>query len=375
MVFASYGLNHWVVLTSKTFWIIILKYPKRFGEFMVTTIHDVARRLNLSITTVSRALDGYADVAEETRRRVVEVARELGYTPNRAARQLRRRRSDSIGYVQPTSSPRFTDPFFSEFIAGLADETTAQNLDLLVSNAPPSTNVECQVYERLIHGRKVDGLVLNRMRLSDWRVQYLSQVRFPFVTQERSLDALDYTSVEVDGRFWFKTLVNHLISLGHHRIAYVGASPELKIQADRLQGYQEALHQAGLDIEISRIIEGDLTAEGGFRAGTQLLGLPEPPTAIACVDDMTAIGVMHAAHEYGLVVGQDLAVVGFDGIVGFEHLQPPLTTVNQPVYQIARQLVQMLVVILAGGVWVEKHVQIQPVLEIRASTTSQVATA
>jgi LacI family transcriptional regulator len=360
-------------LTSKTFWFIITTVPKRFGTIMTTTIHDVARHLNLSITTVSRALDGYDDVAEETRQRVLEVARELGYTPNRAARQLRRQRSDTIGYVLPTSAPRFSDPFFSEFIAGLGDEATAQNLDLLVSVAPPFTDIERQVYERWTHGRKVDGLVLNRMRLNDWRVQYLAQSGFPFVTQERSLDSLDYASVEVDGRFWVKTLVEHLFSMGHRRIAYVGASSELKIQADRFQGYEEALHDAGLGIEATWVIEGDLTAESGYRAGAQLLALPEPPTAIVCVDDVTAIGVMHAAHEYGRVIGQDLAVAGFDGIVGFEHTQPSLTTVNQPVYQIARRLVQMLATIITGGILEEKHVQIQPVLEIRESTTSQLS--
>ena len=333
------------------------------------TIRDVAKRLNLSITTVSRALDGYDDVAEETRQRVIQAAMEMGYTPNQAARQLRRQRTDTIGYILPADKPRFSDPFFAEFIAGLGDEAADYNFDLLVSSVPPDTAGEQQAYRRWVHGHKVDGLVINRLRLHDWRVQYLAEAQFPFVALERSLDPYNYASVEVDGQRWFKALVDHLISLGYRRIAYVGASPELTIQMDRFQGYQDSLRLAGLDLNPNWIVESDLTPEGGFRAASRLLSLPEPPTAIACVDDMTAIGVLHAAHEHGRRVGQDLAVTGFDGILGFEHTQPPLTTINQPVYQIARQLVNMLVMLILGEPVAEHRVQIEPKLEIRELTS------
>ena len=335
---------------------------------MSITIKDVARRLNLSITTVSRAMDGYDDVSEETRQLVIQTAHEMGYVPNQAARQLRRKRSDTIGYILPADQPRFSDPFFAEFIAGLGDEASMHGFDLLVSTAPPGSLAEQQAYERWTHGRKVDGVVLNRMQLNDWRVQYLAQAQFPFVTLERSLDPRDYPSVEVNGRLWFGKLLDHLASLGHQRIAYIGASPTLKIQADRLAGYHDGLAQHSLAFDASLVLEGDLTSEGGYRAGEHLLNLPNPPTAIACVDDMTAMGVLHIARERGRTVGKDLAVTGFDGIAGFEHTQPPLTTINQPVYQIARRLVQMLAARVAGQPLEETRVQIKPVLEIRQST-------
>ena len=121
------------------------------------------------------------------------------------------------------------------------------------------------------------------------------------------------------------------------------------------------------------MVRGDLTAEGGYRAAVCLLSLPEPPTAIACVDDMTAFGVLHAAHENGRAVGQDLAVTGFDGILGFEHTQPPLTTIDQPVYQIARRLASMLIALIEGGKLEEKRVLIEPRLEIRESTVGRLA--
>jgi DNA-binding LacI/PurR family transcriptional regulator len=159
--------------------------------------------------------------------------------------------------------------------------------------------------------------------------------------------------------------------LGHHRIAYVGASSDLKIQADRYGGYRDALHAHGINVDPALVVEGDLTTEGGYQAASCLLTLPAPPTAIACVDDMTAIGVLHAAREYNRAVGQDLAVAGFDGVEGFEHTQPPLTTVNQPVYQIARRMVQMLIKKISGEPMLEKCVFIEPRLEIRMSTTGR----
>jgi DNA-binding LacI/PurR family transcriptional regulator len=338
---------------------------------MSITIRDVAKKLNLSITTVSRGLDGYDDVAEDTRQLIVKTAHEMGYVPNQAARQLRRKRSDTIGYILPAETPRFSDPFFAEFIAGLGDEASLHGFDLLVSNAPPGSLVEHQSYDRWVHSRKVDGIVLNHMHLNDWRVQYLGDVHFPFAALERSLDPYEYPSVEVNGSYWFGILIDHLISLGHQRIAYIGASSDLKIQADRLNGYQNSLVRHGLLINSELVIEGNLTSEGGYRAGEWLLALPYPPTAIACVDDMTAIGVLHAARERGRLVGKDLAVAGFDGIEGFEHTQPPLTTINQPVYQIARRLVQMLEAQINSKPLEENRVQIEPVLEIRQSTTGK----
>jgi LacI family transcriptional regulator len=335
------------------------------------TIRDVARYLNLSITTVSRALNNYDDVSDTTRQRVLQAAAQLGYVPNRAARQLRRKRSDTIGYILPAAAPRFLDPFFAEFIAGLGDEASKKGLDLIVSTAPPGSKFEKQAYQRWLQGKKVDGIVLNRMHLNDWRVQYLSQNHFPFVTLERSLDPIDYPAVEIQGRHWFKILIDHLVSLGHSRIAYIGANPDLKIQTDRFGGYQDGLQFHGIPLDPELVVEGDLTSDAGYRAGKLLLTLPNPPSAIACIDDMTAIGVLHIARDLGWMVGQNLAVVGFDGIEGFNHTQPPLTTINQPVYAIAQRLVQMLVDRIEGKAMDHQYLQIEPVLEIRQSTTGK----
>ncbi len=335
---------------------------------MSVTIRDVAKRLELSITTVSRALDGYDDVSEKTRRRVVRTARAMGYVPSRAARQLRRQRADAIGYILPTGGQRFTDPFFSEFIAGLGDEAACHNLDLLVSTAPPGQAAERQIYERWVHGGLVDGIVLSRMRLRDWRVQYLARNKFPFVAHGHTLLRVDYPYIEVDSRTGFAVLVKHLVERGYRRIAYIGAPREVTLQKERLAGYGDGLATAGIALDPSLIVTGDLTRTGGYQAAQQLLALANPPTAMIGVNDLTAIGAMRAARERGLVVGRDIAIAGYDGTEDAEHTQPPLTTLKQPIYDIARRLVCMLLTRLAGETLAESQIILQPDLIVREST-------
>lgn len=335
---------------------------------MPVSIKDVAKRLNLSIYTVSRALDGYDDVAETTRQRVIEMAAEMGYTPSRAARQLRRHRADAIGYILPAGGPHFTDPFFSVFIAGLGDEATTMNYDLLVSTAPPDSLAEKRIYQRWVQGHLVDGLVLSRMRLSDWRADYLCQNGFPFAVHGRTLNCDDYSYIEMDSRAGFELLVGHLVERGHRRIAYIGAPAIFTLQADRFTGYCNGLSAAGIAFDPGLVAEGDLSRNGGYQAAQHLLALPNPPTAVLGINDLTAVGVMRAARERGLVVGRDLAVTGYDGTDDSEHSQPPLTTLRQPVYETSRQLVALLVARINDPKM--EHVQriIQPQLIIREST-------
>jgi LacI family transcriptional regulator len=344
-------------------------FPKRFGK--MPTIRDVAKRLNLSITTVSRALDGYSDVAEETRQRVIKTAHEMGYAPTRAARQLRRQRTETIGYIMPTSKPRFSDPFFSEFIAGLGDEAIEHNFDLLVSVASPNHEDEIKAYQRWVQGRRVDGIILSRMRLTDWRVQFMRDNQFPFTAFGRTQTANDFPHIGVDGKLGVLNLMQHLIKQGHKRIAFITAPEEFTLQVDRFAGYKEGLSNAGLAYLPEYVITGDLTRDGGYHAAKKLFNLPSPPTAIIGANDLTAIGALSAAHELNLKVGKDLAIAGFDGIEDTKHTQPLLTTIKQPVYECARLLVRMLIMLLNGETIPDQYILLKPELIVRASTLRQ----
>jgi LacI family transcriptional regulator len=185
---------------------------------------------------------------------------------------------------------------------------------------------------------------------------------------ERSLDNLDYPSVEVDSFSGFQTMIKHLVENGFRRIAYIGASSDLKIQSDRFGGYQAGLTAAGISFDPTLVGEGQLTRQGGYLAAKKLLALIKPPNAIVCINDLTAIGAMEAAKELDLVVGKDLAVVGFDGIEEAAHTQPPLTTINQPLYEIARQLIKMLIDLIADERITNQQIRYQPVQIIRGST-------
>jgi LacI family transcriptional regulator len=335
---------------------------------MTITIHDVARRLKLSITTVSRALDGYADVAPTTRERVIVTARQMGYVPSRAARQLRRQRADAIGYILPTSRPRFNDPFFTEFLAGLGDEATSRNFDLMVSTAPPDSASEQALYRRWIQSKRVDGFVLSRLREEDWRITTLQKADVPMVAMGHRGPKDAFPRIEVDARWGFSHLIAHLVGRGHKRIAYIGAPAGLMLERDRQAGYRDGLQAAGLKIETDLIQAGDLTRHGGYQATATLLALEQPPSAIVCANDLTAIGAIRCAFDRGLRVGRDLAVAGYDGLEEGEHALVPLTTLRQPVYDIARRLVTMLIAMLNDEETEQPRELLRPELIIRAST-------
>ena len=338
---------------------------------MTVTIREVAEKLGLSIATVSRALDDYPDIALKTRQRVHQAAQEMGYTPNRAARQLRRKKADAIGYILPASIPRFADPFYAEFLVGLGDETALHPYDLLVSIAPPGEQAEQQIYANWVQSRKVDGFVLNRMRHNDWRARFLSEHGVPFVALENGLEGLDYPYIEVDNAGGMISLIGHLVQRGFRSLAFIGGPEDLVIHARRLEGFCRGLEQAGLPFHPERVLAGDLTSDGGYQAVKCMSWETDPPDAIVCVNDETALGALHAVHEMGLKVGAEIAISGFDGVKAAQHTDPPLTTLDTPIYEIARQLVRLLAAEIQGQPLAERCIVIQPRLLVRESTQGQ----
>lgn len=332
------------------------------------TLKDLAKELGLSVTTVSRALAGYSDVAEETRRRVREAAQQMGYVPDVTARRLQKGRTDTIGFVIPTFGPRFSDPYFSELLAGIGNAAARHNFDLLVSTRPPDTAEERAAYRRMAEARLVDGLLVVRTRVKDWRIAYLSDMAFPFVAFGRSdLDA-DFPYVDEDGFRGLELIAQHLVDRGHRSVAFISAPEDLMFCAYRRAGLEATLGRYGLALEPQYCISGDLTQRGGFRAMNQLLDLSPPPTAVVACNDLMALGAISAAQKRGLAVGRDVAVTGFDDIPLAEHSHPSLTTVRQPIYDIGRQICNMLVTLIQGAELPERHVLLQPELVVRESS-------
>jgi LacI family transcriptional regulator len=332
------------------------------------TLKDLAARLGLSITTVSRALAGYDDVAETTRRRVLETAEEMGYVPDVTARRLQKGRTDTIGFVIPTSGPRFSDPYFSELLAGIGNEAARHDFDLLVSTQPPNTTQEQAVYRRLAEGRLVDGLLVVRTRVKDPRIAYLSEIEFPFVAFGRSDLDVDFPYVDEDGYRGLELVAQHVLDLGHRRLAFLSAPDDLMFCVYRRAGLEAILQRYDLALASDYCIVGDLTQKGGFAAMNRLLDLRTPPTAIISCNDLMALGAISAAQKRGLVVGRDLVITGFDDIPRAEHSHPSLTTVRQPIYSIGRQICSMLIQLIRKEELTERHVLLQPELIVRESS-------
>lgn len=332
------------------------------------TLKDLAAKLNLSITTVSRALAGYDDVAEATRQRVLQAAEEMGYVPDVTARRLKKGRTDTIGFVIPTSGPRFSDPFFSELLAGIGNEAARHNYDLLVSTQSPDTPEEQAAYRRMAESRLVDGLLVVRTRVKDHRIEYLAKIGFPFVAFGRSDLEVDFPYVDENGAHGLAQVTQHLIDLGHRQLAFIAAPPSLMFCVSRRAGLEATLKRNGLTLQPEYVVAGDLTQQGGFRAMNELLDLSNPPTAVIACNDLMALGAISAAQKRGLVVGRDAAVTGFDDIPWAEHSHPPLTTLHQPIYSIGRQICDMLVRLIQGEELAERHVLLKPELIVRESS-------
>ena len=336
---------------------------------MPVTLKDIAKKVGYSITTVSRALAGYDDVAESTRQLVLKTANEMGYHPDITARRLQKQRTDTLGFIIPTHGPRFSDPFFSELLAGIGNAAAEQDYDLLVSTRAPGPE-ELKVYERMVRERRVDGLLVVRTRHLDQRIAYLVEHNFPFVAFGRSdlVDTkVDFPYLDVAGKSGMRQLTQHLIDLGHRCIAYVCAPPDLMFASHRLEGYRETLEDTGIPFDKTLVIAGELTERSGYAAGRDLLTRSERPTAIIACNDLMALGVISAAQGLGVNVGRDIAVAGFDDVPLAEHAHPALTTVRQPIYEIGQRICRMLICLLEEGKLEERHIILEPELVVRES--------
>jgi len=335
---------------------------------MSVTLKDIAREVGVSITTVSRALAGYDDVAEATRIKVKYTAENLGYVPNLTAQRLQKRRTDTLGFIIPTFGPRFSDPFFSEFIAGIGNEAADHNLDLLVSTHAPDTEGEQQAYLRATGGGWVDGLIVVRTREDDRRIKHLCRQNFPFVAFGRTSGSCDFPYVDEDGKNGMRQVVEHFIELGHRRIAFIAPPRGLMFGRYRMKGYFETMALHGLPVQPQWVVEGDMTQRGGADAVEQLLVLDPSPTAIIGGNDLMAIGAMNRIQQHGLEVGHDISVAGFDDIPLSAHSHPALTTVRQPIYQIGRKTCAMLIQLINGQAPDPAQVLLTPTLVVRASS-------
>jgi LacI family transcriptional regulator len=297
-----------------------------------TTIRELARLSGVSIGTVSRALNGYADVRPETRERIIRLAEELDYTPSASARALVTQRSHVVGVFLNTGEghPDLQHPFFHEVLAGVQETIGAKGFDLLLfASEHPGNGYGTHSYVKRCRHHNVDGVVLMGFEHRDEDVRRLCASSIPTVGVDVEIAGRDTAYVTSDNVQGGVLAVAHLAAQGHTRIATIHGPVETVAGARRLKGYREGLAAAGLGFRDEYVVGGDFYVESGHRAAAALLALPEPPTAIVAASDFMAVGALRAATETGLGIPRDLSVVGFDDIMLAAHLQPGLTTLRQ----------------------------------------------
>ncbi|TYC52146.1 LacI family transcriptional regulator [Rhodobacterales bacterium] len=311
------------------------------------TIDDVARHVGVAKGTVSRVLNNYTDISDDTRKRILKAVNDLGYQPSATARNLKRGRQDTLGIVIPVGHGSGADPFLAEFIDGIARALDELGLDLLVTTAHSRDHM-IETHKRLIARRKVDGFIVTRTEVDDPRIAYLKEHNFPFVAHGRTSDPTGYAWFDIDNAAAFADGVRHLYSLGHERIGFVGSSLDLNFALQRRQGYRKGLETLGLahdpDLETLQVF----SEKGGFAGARELLSLDRPPTALICVTDALAIGAVQFCREIGLKAGSDVTVIGYDGLPVGEYLDTPLTTFSQSAQEAGARVARMLIQVLDG---------------------------
>jgi len=334
---------------------------------MTVTLRDVAQHVGKSVTTVSRALADYSDVSPLTKEAVQAAVQELGYVPNITARQLQKQRTDTLGLLLPEVNLRFSDPFFSEFLSAVVEQAKVHGFDLLVTTHA-SADDEVETYLQYIRSRRVDGFILVRMSRTDPRIALLQEHNYPFVAFGQMEGTSNFPFVDEDSEFGIRLIIDHLIALGHNRIGAIMEPTKLSKSWFRLQGFINGLKVNGVDYDETLVVEGGFRQRSGQLLGAQLLDLPNPPTAIVAGNDLIALGAINAAYERGLKVGKDVSITGFDDIALAAYVNPPLTTLHQPVRKIGTQLCDMLIKIITQESLSQRQIIHSPQLVVREST-------
>ena len=333
------------------------------------TLKQVAERANVSYQTVSKVLNNHPqEVSQETEQRILEAVRELGYRPNQIARNMRAKRSYMIGYSWAQTTPDQVNHILDKFLTSMVQAAENAGYHLLPFPFREGDGI-VKAYQELIDTGRVDAFVLSSVNYEDPRIAFLRERNFPFVAFGRSNPELDFPYVDVDGYDGIRQVMAHLISRGHQRIAAIAWPEDSRVGNERMRGYFESMQAAGFNVRPAWVERGEGTFEFGHSAAARLLKLPvaDRPTAILALNDTQAIGALHTAREQGLVVGRNLAIVGFDDAPMSQYLHPALTTVRQPIHEAGRKCVEILVSLMKGEEPLERHVLLAPELVLRAS--------
>lgn len=332
-------------------------------------LKDLAGELGLSPTTVSRALNGYPEVNEATRQRVLEAARRVDYRPNASARRLATGRAGAIGAVLQTNRNMLLDPHYVEFLAGLGERLAEDETDIVLS--PARGNDEIASYRRLATGTRVDAVILSSPLIEDDRVRLLTELGLPFVLHGRTISKTAHAWLDIDNESAFRHAANHLLDLGHTRIGLVNGYTRYTYAAHRERGFRAALTARGVGVDDRFIAEGYMTDEVGYRFTERFLAEKPRPTALLVSSMMMALGAFRAIRAAGLTLGRDVSMIAHDDVFPFlnaDRMVPTMSTTRSSIRAAGTRVGELAIELLAGRAATTIH-ELWPVdLVVRGST-------
>ncbi|MEG0897918.1 MAG: LacI family DNA-binding transcriptional regulator, partial [Ruthenibacterium sp.] len=321
---------------------------------------------NVSKATVSRVINNKVDgVGKETRARVQQMIDNYGYKPNLLARGMATSRTKTIGLVIPD----ITNPFFPELVKAIEAYSSARGYTVILCNTDSSIEKEQRSISTLIASR-VDGVILTTTQDErNHRNTELDKYKIPCVLIDRRLKSNDYSAgVFVDNEYAFYIACEMLVKHSNSRIAFLKGPDNLSTTSERLEGYKSALKQYGLPYETALVAEGDFSFEGGYAAVCRLLENNVSFSAVLASNDTMAIGALKALHEKGLRIPEDVELVGFDNIAMSTMVDPPLTTMEQPIYELGSKATEVLIALMEGRELSEQNIRLEAKMVRRKST-------
>lgn len=307
---------------------------------MSVSIKDIARAAGVSPSTVSRALHDHPRISQETKDQIRQLAHELGYTPSLLARSLVTRHTATIGMVITTAS----DPFLARLVQGVEETAERNGYSVFLGSSYRDAERELEVV-RSFHERRASGVIVTGSQIDDDYLHLCDQFALPIVLT--NCRTYPY-SVYVDKVSGARQAVEHLLQLGHQRVAFIGGKRSHRSRLERLTGYRQVLEETGIPLDDSFVLDGEGTLASGIMAAGQILAMSQPPTAIFCFNDLTAIGVIRGLNQANAEVPRDCSVVGFDDLEMASYYCPPLTTVHQPTHQLGQCAINMLLKLIRG---------------------------
>ncbi|MEO1949496.1 substrate-binding domain-containing protein [Thioclava sp.] len=335
-------------------------------------LKTLALELGLSPTTVSRALNGYPEVSEATRRRVREAAEAANYHPNTQAKRLATGRAMAIGHIIPISDRHeIVNPVFADFIAGAGEVYARAGYDMVMTIVPDDS--EARAYAELRSKGNVDGVLIHAPKVEDHRIAMLDALGMPYVLHGRvSGSDSAFSWVDVNNKRAFERATNFLLDLGHRRIALINGIGEMDFARRRRRGYEAALKARDMAIDPALIVEGEMTEAQGHDAAREMLQWPDPPTAFLTASLLSAMGARRGIEEAGLVMGRDVSIVTHDDELGYlkngTAEEPIFTATRSSVREAGRRCAALLIEQIESGDRSPRHELMEAVLVVGQST-------